>query len=496
MSADLLLVLEIEPLMLRVSALDRELRVQASSEGEYGQYFPQTGWIEHQPEEIWQTAQRALQKVAGAVGVGRIRGLGITDQCGAVLVWNRASGKPIYPAIGAADRRSEPFVRVLRNNRREPMLHYRTGLFLEPTTCAAKIAWVLDHVPDAREQARSGELAFGNWGSWLLWQVTHGRVHAIESASAARTMLYDLNSHQWESQLLATFGVPAVLLPHIVPSQGFLGEMDAAILGQAVPVLAMNCGHQAGFFALTGGDPAVGRVHYGKNLFLQQSLGSESLIRGDLLTTLAWRQDHLALFCLEALLPGGGLVVQWLKDALGLLDSYEQCEALALEVPDTAGVYLVPAFAGLAGPYFDPNARGALLGLNLRTTRQHIARAALEGIAHLLADNLQVLAKASPHGIQRLRADGAGARNDFLLQFQADLAGLPIERPERLDSAVVGIGLMAGVSAGFWTAEEARQQGRTANERVFQPQWQAEDRKRHRDRWQEAVARSREWAKE
>lgn len=496
MSADLLLVIEIESLSIRVSALDRELRVQASGTGEYGQNFPQAGWIEHQPEEIWQTAQRALQKVAGAVGAGRIRGLAIADHCGAVLLWNRASGKTIYPAIGRADRRSEALIRLLRTNRREPMLHYRTGLFMDSTTCAAKISWVLDHVPDAREQARAGALAYGNMGAWLLWQLTRGRVHAMDASSASRTMLYDLNSHQWESQLLATFGVPAVLLPPIVPSQGFLGETDASVLGQAIPVLAMTSGQQAGFFALTAGDPSWVRVHYGKNLLLQQSLGAESLIRGEMLTTLAWRQDHRALFCLEAELPGSGMVVQWLKDALGLLSSYEQCETLAAEVPDTGGVYLVPAFSGLAAPYFDQNARGVLLGLNYRTTRQHVARAALEGIAHLLADNLQVLTKASPRPIQGLRADGAGARNDLLLQLQADLTGLPIERPERLDSAVMGIGLMAGVSAGFWTEEEARQLGRAAGGRVYQPQGEPEERKKHRARWQEAVARSREWARE
>lgn len=496
MNADLLLVLEIEPLSLRLSAVDRDLRVQGSAEGEYSQHFPQAGWVEHQPDEIWKTVQLVFQKIAGTVEAASIRGLALIDQCDAMLLWNRSTGKPIYPAIGAADRRSEPIIRVLRNNRREPMLHYRTGLFLDPATCAAKIAWILDHVPEAREEARAGKLAFGNLGSWVLWQMTRGRVHAMESASASRTMLYDLNSHQWEPQLLATFGVPAVLLPRIILTQGFLGETESSLLGQPVPILAMNCGRQAGFFALTGGDPAIGRIHYGKNLYLQQGLGAESLIRGEILTTLAWRRDAGAMYCLEAELPGSGLVVQWLKDALGLLTSYEQCETLAAEVPNTAGVYLVPAFAGLAAPYFDPNARGTLLGLNARTTRQHIARAALEGVAHLVADNLQTLAKASPHEIQCLRADGAGAGNDFLLQFQADITGLPIERPERLDSAVVGIGLMAGVNAGFWNAEEARQLGRAGGGRVFQPRWQADERKLHRDRWQEAVARARGWAKD
>ncbi|MEW6516160.1 MAG: FGGY family carbohydrate kinase [candidate division FCPU426 bacterium] len=495
MSADLLLVVELETLGLRVQALDRDLGTLASAESEYSQHFPQAGWIEHQPEEIWQATQRALMKVVDTVGADRIRGLALANHCGDLLIWNRATGKPIYPAIGGADRRSEPIVRVLRNNRREPMLHYRTGLFLDPTTCAAKIAWILDHVPEAREQARAGELAFGSMDSWILWQLTRGRLHATEPANASRTMLYDLNSHQWEPQLLATFGIPAVLLPRIMPSRGFIGEIDPSVLGISVPVLAMNCGHQAGFFALTAGDPAVGRVHYGKNLFLQQSIGSESLIRGEILTTLAWRRDHHATYCLEAQLPGSGVVVQWLKDALGLLTSYEECETLAAEVPDTAGVYLVPAFAGLAAPYFDPQARGTLLGLNFRTTRQHIARAALEGVAQLLADNLQTLSKASPHAIQRLRADGAGAGNNFLLQFQADITGLPIERPEHLDSGLVGIGLMAGISAGFWTEEEARHRFLTVG-RVFQPHWSEEERRNHRERWQEAVARSREWARE
>lgn len=475
-----------------VTAVDRELNFLSQERIFLEPQSPQTGWSEIAVDELWVKILSAARTVIGRVGQDRLAGIAIVNSRETVVVWERGSGNSVYPAIASDDRRTEKICQTLKSNRKEPMLHYRTGLFLDPAFPATKIAWILDHTDGAQERARNGELASGTLDSWLLWKLTRGAVHATDPSNASRSLLYDLNTGQWEPQLLATFGVPAALLPRVFSSSGIFGESASELFGFSLPILAMAGDESAALFSQNSEGLGQMRVGYNQTLCLQTYVGMESMVQSNLLTNVAWRIGDRLNYMMEGSISAGGQLRQWLQHGIGLTGPEEGIEAQAQSVPDTQGVFFVPAFTGLGLPYFDPFARGTIFGLNPHSTRAHIIRAGLEGIANLVADIGQMVERATKTALQKISVDGTEAKNNFLMQFQADIFGVPVERPAQLETAVVGGAELAGLAVGFWRDREEMKSLRRID-RVFEPSWSEAERRQNRIRWQDAVERARGW---
>jgi glycerol kinase len=490
---DVILVLELKTLKTRAAAVDADLNVLDQESLEINRSFPQYGWMECSADEIWSSLLKCAQNVVRRVGLERFAGISILNERESLVVWERASGKAIGPVISWQDRRTEKKCQAMKNQRKEPMLHYRTGLFLDPAFSGTKIAWILENNPDARSKARQGELACGTLDSWALWNLTGQRLHATDHGNASRTQLYDLYTQHWEPQLLAAFDVPAAMLPHIQGTTGPFGECLPGFFGAALPILAVSTSQQAGLYIQNVPGTPTFRAHFGQQLSLQLHTGDECLVQTNLVTSIAWKLDEKANYFLEGPGLGCGTVLQWLRDGVGMLSDYDQAEGMAGSVPDTGGVYFVPAFSGLGAPYLDPTARAAILGLNARTSKSQIVRAALEGFAHQVVDIAALMEKGTRIPAKLLRADGELARNNFLMQFQANLLGMPVERPVFLDSALAGAALMAGRASGRWPERDLAEIWRM--ERVFEPTLMEADRKQLRYRWLDAVERSQGWEK-
>lgn len=475
----------------RSIVFDDQGHVVAMAQREFRQIYPQPGWVEHDPMEIWSTQLATAQEALARAGLGaqQVAAIGITNQRETTLVWERRTGRPIYPAIVWQDRRTDAACRQLREHGHAQTVSERTGLVIDPYFSGSKIAWILDHVDGARAAAERGELAFGTVDTWLLWQLTGGRVHATDVSNAARTMLLDIEQGTWDPALLALLRVPASMLPSVHPSSGVYGETDAALLGAAIPIGGVAGDQQSALFGQACFGPGLAKNTYGTGCFLLMHTGAQRAVshNGLLATRAVQPLADPAAFALEGSVFVGGAVVQWLRDGLQCIPGSGQVQALAESVPDAGGVVFVPAFTGLGAPYWQADARGAILGLTRGSTVAHIARAALESIAFQSAALLQAMSRdAVDNGglpLSELRVDGGASVNDLLMQFQAELLGIPVVRPLVTETTALGAAYLAGLATGVW-----RNTGQLAQ------MWQ-EGRRFHPTMGRaQACARLEEWA--
>lgn len=467
--------------------------LRAMAQREVRQSYPRPGWVEHDPHELWTTQLATAQDALGQAGLAArdITSIGIANQRETTLLWSRATGEPLHPAIVWQDRRTEPACAELRNRGLEPLFRARTGLLLDAYFSGTKLKWLLDHVPGARRAANRGELAFGTVDTWLMWRLTQGRVHATDVSNASRTLLYNLHTHDWDDELLACLDVPREVLPAVHPSSHLYGHSEAALLGAAVPIGGVAGDQQSALFGQTCFDPGLAKITYGTGCFLLMHTGAHCpSSHNGLIATRAAQWGATPEYALEGSVFIGGAVVQWLRDGLNAIRSSSEVQSLAESVPDSGGVLFVPAFAGLGAPYWHPDARGAIVGLSRGSTAAHIARAALESIAFQSAALLQAMERdmaacgATP--LHELRVDGGACVNDLLMQFQADLLGIPVVRPEVIETTALGAAYLAGLSAGVYNGtEELRTQWRV--ERRFHPQIPRDRAQALMARWEQAV---------
>ncbi|WP_374665254.1 glycerol kinase GlpK [Ramlibacter sp.] len=487
----------------RAIVFDREGRTVALAQQEFRQHFPQPGWVEHDAREIWATqhavALQAMQAACGGTPDARLfAALAITNQRETTVLWDRATGQPVAPAIVWQDRRTAAACDALRAAGHTPRIQRKTGLLIDAYFSGTKLAWLLDHVPGARARAERGELAFGTIDSWLVWNLTGGRVHVTDASNASRTMLFNLRSQAWDDELLTLLRIPRAVLPQVVPSSGVVGETDAALLGGALPIAGMAGDQQAATFGQACFAPGMAKNTYGTGCFMLMNTGSRPVTsRNRLLTTVGWQGPegpHRTAYCLEGSVFMAGATVQWLRDGLQVIRSAEEVESLAAQVEDTGDVYLVPAFAGLGTPDWDGYARGALVGLTRGSNRAHIARAALEAIALQAADVFGAMSRDAGLALAELRVDGGAARNNLLMQMQADFLGVPVVRPRVTETTALGAAYLGGLATGFWRdADEIAQQWQV--DRRFEPRWRESDRVAKLARWREAVERAKNWAR-
>jgi glycerol kinase len=470
--------------------------VRARGYAELPQHYPRPGWVEHDPEDIWRTVSEAARQALAAAGVGarEVTAVGITNQRETTIVWERATGAPIHHAVVWQCRRTAEACDRLRAGGHEPMVRERTGLVLDAYFSGTKIAWILDHVADARKRAARGELAFGTVDAWLLWKLTGGRVHATDVSNASRTLCLNLATVDWDDRMCALLDVPREVLPAVVDSAGVCGEtVDLGWLPRGVPIAGLAGDQQAALFGQACFRSGDAKNTYGTGCFALLNTGETPVTSAHgLLTTIAWRRGGRTTYALEGAVFVAGAAVQWLRDGLGIIARAAETEALARSVPDTGGVYFVPAFVGLGAPYWDQHARGTIVGLTRGTTRAHLARAALEAIAFQSRDVLDAMAADSKTAASRLRVDGGAVANDFLCQFQADVLDAAVDRPAVIETTGLGAAYLAGVGAGLWRSLDAVA-ARHAVERTFVPAMGADEREERYATWRRAVQRAREW---
>jgi len=482
----------------RAIVFDRRGRSRGAAQQEFPQYFPQPGWVEHDPQDIWESTRRtALAAVAEANLTSRdLAAVGLTNQRETTILWERKTGRPVAPAIVWQDRRTAGLCAQLKRRGLEPLFRERTGLLLDPYFSGTKLRWLLDRVPGARRRAGRGELAFGTVDTWLLWQLTGGAVHATDVSNASRTLLLNLHTGEWDEELLRALRIPREVLPTVRASSEVYGEIATVPALKGRPIGGVAGDQQAALFGQACFRPGMAKNTYGTGCFLLQHTGETPVVsKHQLLTTIAWRlgpQQPLE-YALEGSVFIGGAVVQWLRDGLGLIARSGDVEALAARVADNGGVYLVPAFAGLGAPHWDASARGAIVGLTRGTTAAHLARAAVESIAFQSADLLGAMQADGGHKLHELRVDGGATVNDSLMQFQSDLLGVPVVRPRTTETTALGAAYLAGLAVGFWKdrAEIARLWG---VQRTFRPRARRAAVQRLQRDWRRAVERARNWA--
>jgi len=475
--------------------VDRDGAVVGRGYAELPQHFPQPGWVEHDPEDIWRTTLDAAARALACANAAAsdVAAIGITNQRETTILWERTSGRPIANAIVWQCRRTAPLCDRLRADGLEPVFRAKTGLVLDAYFSGTKIRWLLDHVPGARARAERGELCFGTVDSWLLWRLTGGAVHATDVSNASRTLCFDIARLAWDPELATALGVPMAVLPEVRPSAGAFGETaKVGPLPAGIPVTGIAGDQQAALFGQACVVRGMAKNTYGTGCFLLLNTGDRLVpsTRG-LVTTVAWRIGDVTQYALEGSVFIAGAAVQWLRDGLGIIASAAETQALAESVADTGGVYLVPAFVGLGAPHWDPYARGTIVGLTRGTTRAHLARAALEAIAYQSRDVLETMAEDAALPVGALRVDGGAAANDFLCQFQADVLDAPVLRPSVTETTGLGAAYLAGVGAGLWAPEEIGR--RWALEREFTPRMAAAARADGYAGWKRAVERSRGW---
>jgi glycerol kinase len=479
----------------RAIVFNHDGTIKAVAQKEFEQIFPKAGWVEHDPEEIWATQIGVAVEVLGRAGLraNDVAALGITNQRETTIVWERATGRAVYNAIVWQDRRTAPLCEKLRSQGLEPLIQERTGLLLDPYFSASKIAWILDNVPGARQKAEAGELAFGTVDSWLVWKLTGGKQHITDATNAARTLLLNIHTGQWDEKLLELFDIPASMLPEMRSSSEVYGAVTPTLgLGEA-PVAGIAGDQQAALFGQMCLTPGMTKNTYGTGCFMLQNTGPKAVpSRNRLLTTIAWKFGERTEYALEGSVFVGGAVVQWLRDGLGIIKSAADVEALAASVPDNGGVYLVPAFSGLGAPHWDPYARGILAGITRGTTKGHLARAALEGVAFQVADLVEAMGADAGIPIKELRVDGGASKNDLLMQFQADLLSVPVVRPTVTETTALGAAYLAGLAVGFWKSPQAIA-GEQSIEKRFEPRLAPAQAKSQRARWTSALDRAKRW---
>ncbi len=477
----------------RAALVDDNGRLLCLEHREFNQIYPRPGWVEHDPEEIWSTqlaAARAVIERSG-VSVREIAALALTNQRETAVVWERRSGKPLCNAIVWQCRRTASRCDDLRNRGLADAVRERTGLVIDSYFTATKIGWILDHVPGARRSAEEGALAAGTVDTWLMWKLTGGRVHATDYTNASRTMLFNIHTLGWDERLLELLDIPRALLPEAKASSGLFGVTDPNLFGAEIPILGVAGDQQAALFGQACLSPGMAKATYGTGAFLLMNTGAQA-IESDhgLLTTIGWGVDGVVEYALEGSVFIAGAAVQWLRDELGLLDHAAQSERIAESIEDTEGVYVVPAFVGLGAPYWDEGARGAIVGLTRGAGRAHIVRATLESIAYQVHDVLEAMEKDSGKALRELRVDGGASANRFLMQFQADVLGVEVSRPEERETTVMGAAFLAALGAGVWQEREEVAR-RWSEEARFRPTIGQPERDRKLQGWRAAVARTR-----
>ena len=475
---------------------DENLTPLASAQQEFQQHFPEPGRVEHDAKEIrdtvFSTAREAVRK--SGIDPKSLAAIGITNQRETIVVWDRKTGEPVHRAIVWQDRRTSDYMSALRDAGKEPLIQSRTGLLLDPYFSASKLHWILREIPDGHARAASGELAAGTIDSWLIFQLTGGASHVTDVSNASRTMLMNIRSGGWDSDLLRLFHIPETILPKILPSSGHLGTATSDFLGLEIPICGAIGDQQSALFGQLCNKPGLVKCTYGTGCFLLAFTGSDAVASANrLLTTVAWKIGDAPLqYAVEGSVFMGGASIQWLRDGLGIIQSAPEVNTLAAKVPDSGGVLLVPAFTGLGAPYWDAEARGTLLGMTRGTTAAHIARATLDGIAFQVADLVEAMRKDSGEKIASLRVDGGACASDLLMQTQADILGTPVERPSNIESTALGAAMMAGLGAGVWPDIETLSRIRNI-ERRFVPETTAKDRKSRLKLWKRAVKRAQHW---
>jgi glycerol kinase len=471
-------------------------RILASAQQEFRQIFPRPGWVEHDAVEIWETqrdvASQAL--VRAAIPATDIAAIGITNQRETTVLWERSTGRPVANAIVWQDRRTASRCDALRQAGHEPLFAARTGLLLDAYFSGTKLAWLLDNVPGARERARRGELAFGTIDSWLVWQLSGGAIHATDVSNASRTLLFDIHKLRWDEELLAILDIPPAVLPEIVDSSARVATTACEGLPQGMAVAGIAGDQQAALFGQACHRPGMAKNTYGTGCFLLMNTGEAPATSGNrLLATVAWRRGGRIAYALEGSVFIAGAAIQWLRDGLGMIAAASDIDALAGSVPDAGGVYFVPALSGLGAPYWDPHARGTIVGITRGTTRAHLARATLEAIAFQSAELIEAMAQDSGLALTELRVDGGATASNLLMQMQADLLGVPVVRPRVTETTALGAAYLAGLASGFWR-DEQEIAALWSRDRVFEPHLSRDEGRARLQGWKRAVERSRGWA--
>ncbi|GHF97398.1 glycerol kinase [Deinococcus piscis] len=479
----------------RAIVFNRQGHIMAVAQREFEQHFPQSGWVEHDAEEIWSTQSGVAQEAVTRAGLraSNIAAIGITNQRETTVVWDRTTGQPIYRAIVWQDRRTAELCDRLRAEGKDAVIREKTGLLLDAYFSGTKVKWILDNVPGAREAAEAGTLAFGTVDSWLIYNLTAGELHITDASNASRTLLYNIHTGDWDDELLALLGVPRSMLPEVRNSSEVYGETAEGLFGSRIPIAGIAGDQQAATFGQACLERGMAKNTYGTGCFMLMNTEGEAVpSQNQLLTTVGWQLGGERTYALEGSVFIGGAVVQWLRDGLGIIRSSEEVEQLAASVPGTGGVYLVPAFTGLGAPYWDPYARGTLVGLTRGTGGAHIARAALEAVAFQSAELLEAMQSDSGLELKELRVDGGASRNNLMMQFQADLLGVPVVRPKITETTALGAAYLAGLAVDYWDSTDAIEQG-WAVDKVFEPQMSADERQSRMAEWRRAVERSRGW---
>lgn len=479
----------------RAIIFDKDSRVISVAQREYKQIFPNSGWVEHDPSEIWesqrQTAVEAL-KNAG-VSAENIAAVGITNQRETTVVWEKSTGKPVYNAIVWQDRRTSAYCDDIKKKHAET-IREKTGLEVDAYFSASKLNWILENVAGAREKAEDGELLFGTIDTWLIWKLTYGKTYVTDVSNASRTMLFNINSLEWDEELLEIFEIPRGILPKVASSSEIYGEIEVIETLKGVKIAGNAGDQQAALFGQLCFEKGLSKNTYGTGCFLLQNIGEKpSKSENKLLTTVAWQINGKTEYALEGSVFIGGAIVQWLRDSLGVIENSADVEALANSIDDNGGVYFVPAFAGLGAPYWDQNARGTIIGLTRGTGKAHIARAAVESICYQTADLLEAMQKDSGVALKELRVDGGATRNDSLLQFQSDVLQIPVVRSKVTETTALGAAYLAGLAVGFWQSKEDLAHHWQEDKR-FNPQMPREKAEELKTKWKEAVKRTMNWA--
>ncbi len=477
----------------RALVFDSDGRISGLSQKEFHQFYPEPGWVEHDAEEIWKTqaevAAEAIQK--SGISAKEVACIGITNQRETTVIWDRVTGKPVCPAIVWQDRRTAACCDELNGAGYGELIFSKTGLVIDPYFSGTKIKWILDHVPGVRQKAEAGKLAFGTIDSWLLWNFTRGKVHVTDVTNASRTMLFNIHTLEWDAELLQLLNIPASILPEVRSSSEIYGQTSQ--FGPEIPVSGIAGDQQAATFGQCCMKPGMVKNTYGTGCFILANTGNKPVrSENKLLTTIAWQIKGETTYALEGSIFVGGAIVQWLRDGLGIIKSSAEIEGMARSVTDNGGVYLVPALTGLGAPYWDPHARGTLIGLTRGTTAAHICRAALESIAFQTYDVLKAMEADAGIRLSELRVDGGAAANDFLMQFQADILKRTVVRPKVLETTALGAAYLAGLAVGCWGSLDdiCRRQ---ETDQKFIPGLDDENSARLLDRWQEALKRSMKW---
>jgi glycerol kinase len=481
----------------RAILFDRQGQWVSMAQEEFTQYYPQPGWVEHDAEELWSTQLSVARRVMEQAGVraSEIAAVGITNQRETTLLWDRYTGQPLGKAIVWQDRRTAEHCDQLKSAGWETYVRSNTGLVIDAYFSATKLAWMLDHLPEARRRAEAGDLCFGTVDSWLIYRLTDGKVHATDYSNASRTMLYNIVRLEWDEPLLSALRIPRSVLPEVMPSNAYFGELAPEWLGEAIPVTGVAGDQQAALFGQACLQAGMAKNTYGTGCFMLMNTGDTPVLSSaGLITTIAWGLNHKIQYALEGSVFIAGAAIQWLRDGLRIIDESPDSEFFSMKVADTNGVYVVPAFAGLGAPYWDMYARGAIFGLTRGVNKSHLIRATLESLAYQTRDVLAAMESDAGQPIHCLRVDGGASANNLLMQFQADILNTAVERPRIIETTALGAAYLAGLAAGFWTVEDLAD--KWACDAHFSPQMEAARREQLYKGWQKAVERTMRWVED